>query len=91
MKSEIGSDYNDTVAFYLVSSEPVDRLTMDKERNGYPWTVAHIGRAVWEDLNIFTQGSKVALSGEGVILHRYGYGRGDFASWNALFDDISAN
>lgn len=92
MKEEIGSDYNDAVAFYLISSEPVAQLAADKERNGYPWPVAHVDRTVWEDLSVFTQGFKVAISADGEILHRYNLGRkGDFATWSALFDDIIAN
>lgn len=91
MNAEIGSDYNDTVDFYLVGSEPLARLTADKERNGYPWSVAQADRTVWENLNVFSQGAKIAISGDGVILHRYGFGKGEFPSWSALFDDISAN
>jgi len=42
-------------------------------------------------LRIYTHPSKVALSGNGIITHRYGIGRGDFESWSDLFDDIAAN
>lgn len=44
-----------------------------------------------ETLSIYVQASKIAISSDGTVTHRYGIGKGDYESWSDLFDDIAAN
>lgn len=81
------------MAIYLVGTDPresIDTLEADRREMGYPWPVAYAEEDMLESLRIYSQPSKVAFTGDGVISHRYGFGKGDFESWEALFDDISA-
>ncbi len=94
IKDEIGATYNDEVAFYIVGTDPsesLDILEADRVRNDLPWQVAYADEGMLDTLRIYTQASKIALSGDGTITHRYGIGKGDYESWGDLFDDISAN
>ena len=94
LKEQVGTDYADQVAFYLVGSSPfesVEDLDADREEKGLAWPVAYPDKGMLDALNINRQASKIAISGDGTITHRFGTGRGDYESWTALFDDISAN
>ena len=94
LKEQVGSDYSDQVVFYLVGTSPfetVEMLDEDREEKGLSWPVAYPDDGMLDALNINRQASKIAISGDGTITHRYGTGRGDYESWTALFDDISAN
>ena len=94
IKEEIGDSYNDRVAFYIVGidpSESIDVLEEDRKREELPWLTAYADEGMLEALQIYTQPSKVAIAGNGIITHRYGFGKGDFESWAELFEDIAAN
>lgn len=94
IKEEIGDSYNSRATFYIVGADPSESIAIleaDREREGLPWITAYAGEGMLKKLQIFTQPSKVAFSGNGIITHRYGIGKGDFASWSDLFDDITAN
>ncbi len=94
IKEEIGENYNDSIKFYIVGTSPhesVEKLEADRKNNNLPWQVAYADEGMLDTLRIYTQASKIAFSGEGTITHRYGFGKGDFESWDDLFKDISAN
>ena len=94
IKEEIGDSYNDRVAFYIVGIDPsegIDILEADRKREELPWAVAYADEGMLEKLQIYTQPSKVAIDGNGIITHRYGFGKGDFESWAELFEDVAAN
>ena len=94
MNKEIGAEYNDQVAIYIVGTDPSESLEVleaDRERAGLPWKTAYADEGMLQTLQIYTQASKIALDGSGVITHRYGFGKGDFDSWADMFDDIAAN
>ena len=94
LKEQVGADYSDQVAFYLVGTSPfetVEQLEADREKKGLAWPVAYPDDDMLQSLNITRQASKIVISDDGTITHRYGTGRGDYESWTALFDDISAN
>ena len=93
IKQEIGTNYDDKIAFYIVGTDPsesLERLEADRERIGLPWLVAYADSNMLDTLRIYTQASKIAFNGDGTITHRYGFGNGDYDSWNELFDDIAA-
>ena len=56
-----------------------------------PYATAYADEGMLEALKIYTQASKIALDGNGVITHRYGFGKGEFEDWGDLFADIAAN
>jgi hypothetical protein len=94
MKEQVGTDYDDREAIYVVGTSPfeeIEQLEADREEKGLPWPVAYAEEGMLEALNISRQASKIAIGGDGTITHRYGTGRGDYDSWDALFDDISVN
>ena len=94
IKDDIGSDYNDQVAIYIVGTDPsesIEKLESDRERLDLPWQTAYADEDMLETLRIYAQASKIAIGGDGTITHRYGIGKGDYESWDALFKDISAN
>ena len=94
MKAEIGDRYNDQVAFYIVGTDPsesLETLEADREREGLPWVTASADEGMLESLQIYVQASKIAISADGTITHRYGIGKGDFESWADLFEDIASN
>ncbi len=94
IKDEVGANYTDQIAFYLVGTdltESLEKLEADREGKGLPWEVAHPDEGMLDALRIYTQASKVAISRNGTITHRFGFGKGDYESWGDLFDDISAN
>ena len=82
------------MAFYIVGTDPsetLETLEADREREGLPWTTASAEEGMLDSLQIYTQASKVAISADGIIIHRYGFGKGKFESWAELFDDIASN
>ena len=94
IKEEIGDSYNDRVAFYIVGIDPsegIHILEADRKREGFPWLTAYADQGMMEKLQIYTQPSKLAFNRNGIITHRYGFGKGDFENWSALFDDIADN
>ena len=94
IREEIGDNFSDQVAFYLVGTDPSESLeTLEADRKGYglPWITASADEGMLDTLQIYTQASKVAISADGIITHRYGFGKGDFESWSELFDEIAAH
>lgn len=72
-------------------SESLETLEADRERHGLPWITASAEEGMLETLSVYVQASKIAISSDGTITHRYGVGKGDYESWSDLFDDIAAN
>ena len=72
-------------------SETLDTLEADREREGLPWATASAEEGMLDSLQIYTQASKMAISADGIITHRYGFGKGNFESWEELFDDMVSN
>ena len=94
LKEQVGTDYSDQVAFYVVGTSPfesVDELEADREKKDLPWPVAYPDEGMLDSLNISSQASKIAIGRDGTITHRYGSGKGGYDSWGELFEDISAN
>ena len=94
LNDQVGTDYGDKVAFYIVGTSPnesVEELDADRQKKGLPWPVAYADEGMLASLNIRSQASKIAISSDGTILHRAGAGTAGFDSWTALFDDIAAN
>ena len=56
-----------------------------------PYATAYADEGMLDTLKIYTQASKIALDSNGIITHRYGFGRGEFENWADLFEDIAAN
>ena len=94
IKEQVGANYDDQIAFYLVGTAPyedIDQLEADRMAKGLAWPVAYPGDEMLASLNISSQASKIAIGRDGAITHRYGVGRGDYDSWGELFEDIAAN
>lgn len=91
INNEIGNEFADDINFYIVSREDLSVLEDYRQDNNLPWPVASAGRGVWQDLRIYSQGTKIALNSDGVISHRSGHGTGDYNDWRHLFQDLSAN
>ncbi len=94
MKEQIGADYDERIAFYLVGTAPyedIERLEADRVAKGLAWPVAYPGEEMLPALNISRQASKIAIGRDGTITHRYGVGRGDYDSWGEMFEDMVAN
>ena len=94
LKEQVGTEYGDKVAFYVVGTSPADsieELEQDRKAKGLPWPVAYPDEGMLSALNISRQASKIAIGSDGTILHRAGAGTAGFESWTALFDDIAAN
>lgn len=94
VKEQIGADYDDRIAFYLVGTAPyedIEQLEADRAKKGLSWPVAYPDSDMLATLNISSQASKIAIGQDGTITHRYRVGRGDHDSWRDLFEDIAAN
>ena len=94
IKKEIDTRYDEQVAFYIVGTDPsesIEKLEADREQIGLSWPVAYADSDMLDTLRVYTQASKIAFSGDGTITHRYGFGNGDYGSWDELFDDLTAN
>ena len=90
----MGTKYEDRVDFYVVGTSPfesIEQLEEDRQGKDLPWPVAYPDEGMLESLSISSQASKIAIDGDGTITHRYGVGRGDYDSWQELFDDIATN
>ena len=90
----MGTKYEDRVAFYVVGTSPfesIEQLEEDRQGKDLPWPVAYPDEGMLESLSISSQASKIAIDGDGTITHRYGVGRGDYDTWQELFDDIATN
>ena len=90
----MGTKYEDRVAFYVVGTSPfesIEQLEEDRQGKDLPWPVAYPDEDMLESLSISSQASKIAIDGDGTITHRYGVGRGDYDSWQELFNDIATN
>ena len=58
--------YTENIAFYLVGSDPTQTvavLEQDRQKQGYPWSVAGIGSSGLRDLHILQQSTKIAIDG----------------------------
>lgn len=94
LKEQVGTDYEDRVAFYVVGTSPsesVEELESDRKAKGLPWPVAYADEGMLASLNISSQASKIAIGSDGTITHRYGTGRGSYDTWKDMFEDIAAN
>ena len=90
----MGTKYEDRVDFYVVGTSPfesIEQLEEDRQGKDLPWPVAYPDEGMLESLSISSQASKIAIDGGGTITHRYGVGRGDYDSWQELFDNIATN
>ena len=94
LKDQVGTNYDGRVAFYVVGTSPfesIEQLEEDRKEKGLPWPVAYPDEGMLESLGISSQASKIAIGGDGTVTHRYGVGRGDYGSWQELFDNIASN
>ena len=94
LKDQVGTNYEDRVKFYVVGTSPfesVELLEEDRKEKDLPWPVAYPDEGMLEALSISSQASKIAIGGDGTVTHRYGVGRGDYDSWQELFDEIASN
>ena len=79
LKDQVGTDYEDRVAFYIVGTSPfesIEQLEEDRQGKDLPWPVAYPDEGMLESLSISSQASKIAIDRDGTITHRYGRWQG---------------
>ena len=87
-------EYTEKVAFYVVGSGPtqtVERLEKDRQQQGYPWPVAEIAGSGLQDLRVFSQSTKIAIDGDGVITYRDSFGQGNVDKWQGALEDLASS
>ena len=80
------------MAFYSVSQagEEIATLESDREKEGYPWSVALPAGNMLQDLEVAVQSTQVAIDSKGVIVNRKGFGQGSEDSWREAFQALAA-
>jgi carbon monoxide dehydrogenase subunit G len=81
------------VAFYSVSyaGEEIATLESDREKEGYPWSVALPAGSMLQDLEVAVQSTQVAIDSRGVIINRKGFGQGSEDAWRETFQALAAS
>ena len=80
------------MAFYSVSQagEEIATLESDREKEGYPWSVALPAGNMLQDLEVAVQSTQVAIDSKGVIISRKGFGQGSEDAWRETFRALAA-
>ena len=81
------------MAFYSVSQagEEITVLENDREKEGYPWSVALPSGNMLQDLEVAVQSTQVAIDSRGVIVNRKGFGQGSEDAWRETFRGLTAS
>ena len=81
------------MAFYSVSQagEQITVLESDREKEGYPWSVALPAGSMLQDLEVAVQSTQVAIDSRGVIVNRKGFGQGNEDAWRETFQALAAS
>ena len=90
---EIHPEFADSVHFYLIGTDPSEdlkKLAEYRDKNNYPWPIAYPSDGTLRSLRVVSQASKIALSKEGIIVYRDGYGQGSDQTWRGVFEDLAA-
>ncbi len=90
---EIHPEFANNISFYLIGTDPSEdlkKLVAYRDKNEYPWPIAYPGDGMLRSLRVISQASKIAVSEEGIITYRDGYGRGSDQVWREVFEDLAA-
>ena len=69
-------------------TEGPDVLQSYRDAMGYPWTVTLGSRDVLERYGVTQTAVKYGIDRQGTIAFYRGYGVGDAAGWEAVFEDL---
>ena len=73
-------------------SESLDSVHRFAQNQGYTFPVAQPpNRGMASDYGVTYQSTKVAFGGDGVIVYRDGFGKGNADKWRQVFQDLSNN
>ncbi|MCE2458468.1 MAG: hypothetical protein J4G14_11745 [Dehalococcoidia bacterium] len=92
--SGIFPEHSGSVDFYAVNVDPSTSLD---EAAGYgqnqDWTfpVAKPDDGMIRNFNIVKHSVKVAFGGDGVIVYRDGFGKGNAGTWTQVFQNLSGS
>ena len=78
--------------FLAVSTDPFDdeaALRRYRERNGYPWMMAPADLEMIKEYGVRVQATKFGIDGDGVIVHKRGYGTGSEADWIEVLEQLA--
>ena len=92
--SDVYPEFADSVAFYIVGSDPSESLEdLEKDRftNNYPGYVATPSGDMIRKLNVLNRSTKLAIDAHGVIIYRATYGDGDTNEWRQVFRNLVAS
>ena len=89
--SGIYPEYSGSVAFYAVNVDPSTSIEeAAKYSRNQEWTfpVAKPDQDMVRNFNVVKHSVKVAFGGDGVIVYRDGFGRGDAGKWAQVFQEL---
>ena len=58
------------------------------EEQDYPWGVGQADTKILQAFGVTVQSTKIAISADGVIVYRAGYGEGTSEEWTRVFKDM---
>lgn len=91
---QVYPEYQDRVSFYAIGIDPSESMNIlirYKEEQGYPWPVAVAPPGMLPAYRVITQSTKVAISRDGVITFRAGYGQASRDTWVDVFEDLATS
>ncbi len=77
--------------FYAVNADPSESLKSAAQygqNQGWTFPVAHPDEGMIRNFNVVKHSTKVAFGGNGVIIYRDGFGRGDPGRWQQVFQEL---
>ena len=89
--TEIYPEFSGSVDLYAVNVDTSDSLKSAAQfgqNQGWTFPVAHPGEGMIRDFKVTKQSTKVAFDGNGVIVYRDGFGRGDPGRWQQVFQEL---
>ena len=89
--TEIYPAFADKVDFYAVNVDASDSLKSAAQfgqNQGWTFPVAHPSEGMIRDFKVTKQSTKVAFNGNGLIVYRDGFGRGNADTWTQVFQDL---
>ena len=93
--TDLYPEFTNDVDLYAVNydlSESIESVNRFARDRGYTFPVAQPpNRDMAADYGVTYQSTKVAFGGDGVIVYRDGFGKGNADKWRQVFQDLSNN
>ena len=79
----------DIIAVDITPTVSLDELVNFGETQDYPWLMGRTSRDTLQDLEVFTQSTKIGIEADGTLAYREIMGSGNVSVWREAFTQLS--